>query len=150
MRPVIAWPIAVVLALLSVTAYLNGEAVNKWVEDNSISVPNVDAGPLVGITNNEHWFVVLIDFPDQNENQNCDQNRASNLIDDTALKYQNQGLMPNSTPVIDYHETIIRTDFNMADYGHDVNGEHDVGRNGVNPHTLACLLYTSPSPRDFG
>ena len=115
MRPVIAWPIAVVLALLSVTAYLNGEAVNKWVEDNSISVPNVDAGPLVGITNNEHWFVVLIDFPDQNENQNCDQNRASNLIDDTALKYQNQGLMPNSTLVIDYHETIIRTDFNMAD-----------------------------------
>ena len=35
--------------------------------------------------------------------------------------------MPNSTLVIDYHETIIRTDFNMADYGHDVNGEHDVG-----------------------
>ena len=137
MRPVIAWPIAVVLAMLSVTAYLNGEAVNKWVEDNSISVPNVDEGPLVGITNNENWFVVLIDFPDQNENQNCDQNRASNLIDDTALKYQNQGLMPNSTLVIDYHETIITTDFNMADYGHDVNGEHDVGRNGVNPHILA-------------
>ena len=39
MRPVIAWPIAVVLAILSVTAYLNGEAVNKWVEDNSIIVP---------------------------------------------------------------------------------------------------------------
>ena len=52
MRPVIAWPVAVVLAILSVTAYLNGEAVNKWVEDNSISVANVDAGPLVGITNN--------------------------------------------------------------------------------------------------
>ena len=36
MRPVIAWPIAVVLDALLFT---NGEAVNKWVEDNSISVP---------------------------------------------------------------------------------------------------------------
>ena len=24
-----------------------------------------------------------------------------------------------------------------ADYGHDANGQNDVGRNGVDPHTLA-------------
>jgi len=31
----------------------------------------------------------------------------------------------------------------MADYGHDVDGENDVGRNGVSPHTLAQEVVES-------
>ena len=137
MRPVIGWPIVVVLSLLSVVAFANGEALNDWVKEHAITIPSEEEGPLIGITNDESWLVVLIDFPDQNENSNCDQQRASNLIDDGARDHLNQGFGPTSTLQIDYHDRIVTTDFGMADYGHDVDGENDVGRKGVNPHILA-------------
>ena len=137
MRPVIAWPIAIVLSLLTVGAYFNGDSVNDWIKDHSITIDSQEKGPLVGVSDDEVWLFVLIDFPDQEETANCNQQRASNLIDDNAIEYLNQGIAPNSTLEIVYHDRIVTTDFGMADYGHDVNGENDVGRNGVNPHTLA-------------
>ena len=36
MRPIIGWPIAIILALLTVGAYLNGDAINEWIRDNSV------------------------------------------------------------------------------------------------------------------
>ena len=54
--------------LLSVIAFANGEALNQWVRENAIVIDSDDEATLVGITNDERWFVVLIDFPDQNEN----------------------------------------------------------------------------------
>lgn len=137
MRPVIGWPIAVVLSLLSVIAFANGEALNEWVKENAIIIQTSEEAPLVGITEEESWLVVLIDFPDQNENADCDQTRASNLIDQSAKDHINQGFGPQSTLEIDYHDRIVTTDFMMGDYGHDVDGENDVGRKGVSPHTLA-------------
>ena len=38
MRPVVGWPIAIILSLLAVGAYLNGEAVNNLVEEYSITI----------------------------------------------------------------------------------------------------------------
>ena len=143
MRPSIGWPIAIILALMSVGAFVNGEALNEWVEEHAISIGQEEEGPLVGISENEKWFVVLIDFPDQNEPDNCDQQRASNLIDDGASDYMVQGIGPNSNLEIDYHDRIVTTNFGMADYGHDVDGENDVGRNGVSPHTLAQEVVES-------
>ena len=137
MRPVFGWPIVAILSLLSVVAFANGEALNEWVKEHAITIQSEEEGPLVGITNDESWLVVLIDFPDQSENSNCDQQRASNLIDQSARNHLNQGFGPTSTLQIDYHNRIVTTDFGMADYGHDVDGENDVGRKGVNPHTLA-------------
>ena len=138
MRPAVGWPIAIILALLTVGAYLNGEAVNNLVEEYSITIgEQEDEGPLVGVTDEEKWFVVLIDFPDQQEVENCNQQRAANILDDAAEDYLQQGISPNSTLDIYYHDRIITTDFPMSDYGHDVNGENDVGRNGVNPRVLA-------------
>jgi len=137
MRPVIGWPIAVVLALMSVVAFANGEALNDWVKENAIKIPPEETGELVGITNDEKWLVVLIDFPDQNENTNCNQQRASDLIDDSARDHINQGFGPATNLEIDYHDRIVTTDHPMVDYGHDVDGENDVGRKGVNPHILA-------------
>ena len=34
MRPSIGWPIAIILALMSVGAFVNGEALNEWVEEH--------------------------------------------------------------------------------------------------------------------
>ena len=71
-------------------AFANGEALNEWVQENAIVINSEDEASLVGITENEKWFVVLIDFPDQNENSNCNQQRASNLIDDSAKDHIRQ------------------------------------------------------------
>ena len=49
--------------LLSVIAFANGEALNEWVRENAIVIDSDDEATLVGITENEKWFVVLIDFP---------------------------------------------------------------------------------------
>ena len=137
MRPIIGWPIAVMFSLMCMLAFANGDALNEWVKEHAITIEAEEVGPLVGISDQEVWLVVLIDFPDQNEMVNCDQQRASNLIDDSARDHLNQGFGPSSTLEIDYHERIVTTDYGMADYGHDVDGETDVGRKGVDPHTLA-------------
>jgi len=97
MRPIIGWPIAIILALLTVGAYLNGEAINEWIRENSVAVQEEEAGPLVGIVENEKWLVVLVDFPDVNEPEYCNQQHASNLIDDAAEVFMNQGVGPDST-----------------------------------------------------
>ena len=53
MRPVIGWPIVVILSLLSVVAFANGEALNEWVKEHAITIQPEEEGPLVGITNDE-------------------------------------------------------------------------------------------------
>ena len=137
MRPLLGWPIALIFAFLAIGAHLNGDLVNEWVENHAISVNENEIGDIVGAQENEKWFVVLIDFPDQSESSSCNQQRASTLIDSSAEDYYNQGVYPNGTIEITYHDRIVTTKFGMADYGHDENEETDGGRNGVNPHTLA-------------
>ena len=140
MRPIIGWPIAIILALLTVGAYLNGDAINEWIRENSVVVQEEEAGPLVGIVENEKWLVVLVDFPDVNEPEYCNQQHASNLIDDAAEVFMNQGVGPDSTLEIVYHDRIISADHKLADYGHDTNGAKDVGKNDVNPRILAMEI----------
>ena len=142
MRPAIGWPIAVLFGLLSVIAFANGEALNEWVRENAIVIDSEDEATLVGITENEKWFVVLIDFPDQNENSNCNQQRASNLIDDSAKDHIRQAFGQSISLDIDYHDEIITTGSPLGDYGHDIDWEKDVGKNGVNPHILAQEIVT--------
>ena len=122
MRPAIGWPIAVLLGLLSVVAFANGEALNEWVKENAIVIDSEDEATLVGIVEDEKWFVVLIDFPDQNENSNCNQQRASNLIDDSASKHIKQAfglsILWKSITMMNHNNR-----FFAGDYGHDVNGK---------------------------
>ena len=142
MRPAIGWPIAVFFGLLSVVAFANGDALNDWVRDNAIYTNSEDEATLIGITEDEKWFVVLIDFPDQSESTNCNQQRASNLIDDSATRHIKQSFGESVNLEIDYYGEIITTDYSMGDYGHDIGGEKDVGRKGVNPHILAQEIVT--------
>ena len=137
MRPIIGWPIAIILSLLTVGAYFNGEAINEWVKENSIVIEEDKEGPIVGISDNEKWLIVLIDFPDVTEPEFCNQQHASNLIDDAAEDFMQQGIGPDSTLEIVYHDRIVTTDYNLKDYAHDSNGAKDVGKNGVNPRILA-------------
>ena len=142
MRPAIGWPIAVLFGLLSVIAFANGEALNDWVKENAIVRSSEEEAALIGINDDENWFVVLIDFPDQNENSNCNQQRASNLIDDSASDHIKQAFGQSISLEIDYHDEIITTDYALGDYGHDIDWDKDVGKNGVNPHILAQEIVT--------
>lgn len=137
MRPAIGWPIAVLFGLLSVIAFANGEALNDWVKEHAIVTGSDEEATLIGINDDEKWFVVLIDFPDQNENSNCNQQRASNLIDGPATDHIKQAFGQSISLEIDYHDEIISTDYALGDYGHDIDWDKDVGKNGVNPHILA-------------
>lgn len=137
MRPAIGWPIAVLFGLLSVIAFANGEALNDWVKEHAIVTSSDEEATLIGINDDEKWFVVLIDFPDQNENSNCNQQRASNLIDGPATDHIKQAFGQSISLEIDYHDEIISTDYALGDYGHDIDWDKDVGKNGVNPHILA-------------
>ena len=137
MRPAIGWPIAVLFGLLSVIAFANGEALNDWVKEHAIVTSSDEEATLIGINDDEKWFVVLIDFPDQNENSNCNQQRASNLIDGPATDHIKQAFGQSISLEIDYHDEIISTDYALGDYGHDIDWNKDVGKNGVNPHILA-------------
>ena len=90
MRPVIAWPVALLLSSLAVTAFFNGDAVNEWVQENSITIATDEDPIMIGIQDKENWLVVLIDFPDQDETENCDQERASNFVGDSIDQHLDQ------------------------------------------------------------
>ena len=45
MRPVIGWPIAVMLSLMSVIAFVNGEALNEWVKEHAINIDSNEQAP---------------------------------------------------------------------------------------------------------
>ena len=140
MRPSFGWPIAIILSLLAMSAMFNGEAIDDWVRNNSIVVDSDEPAELVGVAEHEKWFVVLIDFPDQDELTNCDQERASNLLDDAARNHIRQGISPTSELTIVYHNQIITTNGDMSDYGYDEGLERDVGKNGYSPHTLGSEI----------
>ena len=67
MRPAIGWPIAVLFGLLSVIAFANGEALNDWVKEHAIVRGSEEEAALIGINDDENWFVVLIDFTHRNQ-----------------------------------------------------------------------------------
>ena len=67
MRPIINWPLALPFAFMAIGGFINGEAINEWVENNSIKPSEEKIGKIVEVQEEEKWFVVLIDFPDQTE-----------------------------------------------------------------------------------
>ena len=64
MKAVIAYPLAVFLAMISVTAYINSESIDAWFEENAIIIEKEEEGELLPIQKNERWLAVLIDFND--------------------------------------------------------------------------------------
>ena len=136
MRPVVGWPIALVLSVLAVSAYINSETLDEWVQDHSITIDNTEP-QMIGIQDSEKWLVVLIDFPDQEETANCDQERAKTFFGDAANTHLDQTAGRDIDLEIIFHDRIITTNHAMSTYGHDENDARDVGENGQNPHTLA-------------
>lgn len=136
MRPSIGWPIAIILLLLAGGFWTNGDALEEWIADHAIIIKN-EEGPLVGIQTDENWLVVLIDFPDQDELADCNQQRASNMLDVAANNHLSQTNGEDVNLRITYHDLIIPTKFGMATYGNDVGSDRDQGIDGNNPHTLA-------------
>ena len=136
MRPSIGWPLAMIFLLLAGTLWSNGDALEEWIADHAIVIEQ-EEGPLIGIRPDENWLVVLIDFPDQDEPENCDQQRAANMLDVAANDHLSQTNGQSVNLRITYHDKIISTNFGMATYGSDVDSDRDQGLDGNNPHTLA-------------
>jgi M6 family metalloprotease-like protein len=136
MRPSIGWPIAIVFLLLAGGAWAAGDAIEEWIIDNQI-ISESDEGTLVGMHTQERWLVVLIDFPDQDEMQGCDQQRAETMFSQSAINHIDQTSGGQVELTVDYHDEIITPSQAMSTYGKDVDGERDAGADGHNPHTLA-------------
>ena len=143
MRPVIAWPVALLLSSLAVTAFINGDAVNEWVQENSISIATDEDPIMIGIQDKENWLVVLIDFPDQDETENCDQERASNFVGDSIDQHLDQTAGRDIEFEITFHDKIVTTNFAMSTYGADSGSVRDKGIDGQSPHTLAEQVVKS-------
>ena len=142
MRPIIGWPIALMLSILAVSAYINSEALDEWVQDHSITVEKPEP-TIIGIQDSEKWLVVLIDFPDQEEITNCDQERANTFFSDAANTHLDQTAGKDIDLEIVFHGRIVTTAHAMTTYGHDANGARDAGKNGQTPHTLAHEIVES-------
>ncbi|MDP6869775.1 MAG: hypothetical protein QGI21_03260 [Candidatus Poseidoniaceae archaeon] len=140
MKAFVAYPIALMLAMISITAFINSESIDDWFREHAIIIEEDGGGDLLPIQEKERWLVVLIDFSDQKEPAGCDQNHASNLLDQGASNHLKQSFGDHIELLVDYHDQIITPAHGISSYGTDVNGERDSGIDGNNPHTLSVEI----------
>jgi M6 family metalloprotease-like protein len=129
MNPRVGVPLVVALLLTSGWAFTNEEVIDDWVRENQIT-PESEEEALLGVQSNEHWLVIVVEFPDQKANDAWGISQAQNMMDDTASSYIGQ-LTNNSSELTITVDSKITTASNpYGSYGMDSNGNRDTNSAG--------------------
>ena len=111
--------------LLSILSFTLSSSINSFF-DIEIDSDNSDDTPLVGLSNNESWLVVLVDFKSDPLEQN-EKQAFSTLLQEQAQLYLSEAV---GTPVninINVHDEIIRSQNPLEYYGKDGANGRDYG-----------------------
>ena len=85
---------------------------------------------LLGLQEEEEWLVIVVDFPDYPSSDSIGINQAENILNEQAVRYIDEMSGGNSILNITVHETVIRANGNLADYGSDYMGNVDYDESG--------------------
>ena len=77
---------------------------------------------LLGLQEEEEWLVIVVDFPDYPSSDSVGINQAENILNEQAVRYIDEMSGGQSILNITVHETVIRANGNLADYGSDHMG----------------------------
>ena len=142
MKARIALPIAAAFLLLGVLGWSNPEFVDSLFEEVRESVNPVDEASIVALQKDEKWLVVVVDFDDAPAQVGRDVIQAQRLLDgdDGAQGYVDQLTAGASSLEITYVDEVVRAAHVSTHYGHDQDGERDVGLTEGGPAVLAAQI----------
>ena len=129
------------LILGAIYVHFNSEMVDNWAS-NQVTNDDESGLPLLGIQADERWLVLQVEFP----NNQFSTSTASQILigDGSAEEYIDQMTAGSSSLSVTLFDEVWQAPLGVKNWGEDVAGERDHGADGNG----ACLLYTSPSPRD--
>ena len=111
--------------LLSILSFTLSSSINSFF-DIEIDSDNSDDTPLVGLSNNESWLVVLVDFKSDPLEQN-EKQAFSTLLQEQAQLYLSEAVGTPVTVKINIHDEIIRSQNSLEYYGKDGANGRDYG-----------------------
>ncbi len=129
MNPRVGVPFLVALLLASSWAFTNQSVIDEWVRETQFESNNEEA-TLLPIQTNEHWLVLVADFPEQQASETWGITQAELMLNDIAKSYIEQ-LTNNQTKLtVVVHDEVTRASSNVAAYGADYSGDRDTNSNG--------------------
>lgn len=122
MKRTLAGLIAFVFLMSAGWAFLNESVVEEWLV-GQLTVEGEDTIELVQLQNQEHWFVVVVDFDASPASNGWGITEAETLMEQAVIPYVEQLSGNLSTLDITLHPEVIRASKAMEDYGRDGNGK---------------------------
>ena len=129
MNPRVGVPLLVALLLASSWAFTNQSVIDEWVRESQFET-NDEEEDLLSIQTDEHWLVLVADFPEQQATESWGVTQAKLLLNDIATSYIEQ-LTNNQTELtVVVHDEVTRASANVATYGADYSGNRDTNSAG--------------------
>ncbi len=128
MKRAISLTFAVLLLSASGLMWFAGGDFTDWLSSQRFIVEE-EREPLLGLQEQEHWLVVVVDFPDHPVSDAWGPEEAERLLDQAAIPYIDQLSASSSNLTIEVHPTVVRAASNLAAYGADGSGK-DTDING--------------------
>jgi M6 family metalloprotease-like protein len=142
MRQVAAAFMAFVFLSSAVWTFTHEEKVEGWLV-GQIVVDNDEPSMQLPLQDREHWLVVVVDFEQNTANNGWGIEEADNMLNQAVVPYIEQLSGGESNLSITVHDTVIRANFPLEDYGQDATGK-DSGIGGeFLPSALAEEAVTS-------
>jgi len=142
MRQVAAAFMAFVFLSSAAWTFTHEEKVEGWLV-GQIVVSNDEPSVQLPLQDQEHWLVVVVDFEQNTANNGWGIEEADNMLNQAVVPYIEQLSGGESNLSITVHDTVIRANFPVEDYGQDATGK-DSGTGGeFLPSALAEEAVTS-------
>jgi len=123
MKRLASMVLAVLLLSASLVMWFNGSGLTDWLTEQRIIIDEDERDSLLGLQADEHWLVVVVDFPDHPASDAWGPTEAQTLLDQAAKPYIDQLSGGTSSLTLDVHTEVVRASSNLAAYGSDGTGK---------------------------
>ena len=120
----------------SIWMILNEETVESWLTQQ-VANQREESTPQLPLQDNESWLVVVVDFEQNPAGEGWGPEEAQTMLDQAVVPYMEQLSGGVTELEIDVHQTVVRANRAMSDYGRDENGKDTESDGGFLPSVLA-------------
>ncbi|MEL0182861.1 MAG: immune inhibitor A domain-containing protein, partial [Candidatus Poseidoniales archaeon] len=136
MRRAAAALMAFLFMTASVWMFLNEETVEAWLSQQVVNQADETAAQLP-LQDNESWLVVVVDFEENAAGNGWGPDEAQTMLDQAVVPYVEQLSGGVTDLSIDVHQTVVRAEGAMSDYGRDGTGKDTDSDGSFLPSALA-------------
>jgi len=136
MRRAAAALMAFLFMTASVWMFLNEETVEAWLSQQVVNQDDETAAQLP-LQDNESWLVVVVDFEENAAGNGWGPDEAQTMLDQAVVPYMEQLSGGVTELQIDVHQSVVRAEGALSDYGRDGTGKDTDSDGSFLPSALA-------------